>query len=145
MALKLFTLEDDNQFYEVDNVTKRITSFHDTTDGSYSISRFYLINDPLELGYENITITLVINGLENGPISQNGIVYQLLAMRDATALPENNVWENIPFNNEVAISNIEAGVESYRYFALRTYVPRGHGANYINEANLKILATEITG
>jgi hypothetical protein len=145
MALKLFTLEDDNQFYEVDNVTKRITSFHDTTDGSYSISKFYLVNDPDTLGYENITISLVVNGLENSPISQNGIVYQLLAINDATSLPENNVWENIPFNNEIAISNITAGVESYRYFALRTYVPRGHGANYINEASLKILAAEITG
>ncbi|NDB81131.1 MAG: hypothetical protein EB127_00050 [Alphaproteobacteria bacterium] len=145
MALKLFKLLDDNSFQEVDNVNRRITSFHDTSDGSYAITKFYLVNDPIEVGYENITVTLFINNMENSPISQNGIVYQLLATRSETDVPTSKEWENIPYNNEIAISNIDVGVESYRYFALRTYVPRGHGANYISEASLKVSATEIVG
>lgn len=143
MALNLYAIGEDEGYHLIDNNTTKITTFHDTSDGSYKITKFYISNSPTTYGYENITISLVVNGEENGPVSANGIVYQLLGIDSLSDLPDPASWEHIPFNNTIAISNVPVNQETTRYFALRTYVPRGHGANYITEASLKINATEI--
>jgi hypothetical protein len=143
MALKLFTIEDDESTVEVDNTSNYITAFHDTSDGSYKITKFYITNDPTWTGYENIEIAISIGAQTNGPISSNGIVYQLLAVDSLSQVPSGNLWEHLPYNNTVEISSIPVNTETTRYFALRTYVPRGHGANYLSEASIVISATEI--
>ena len=143
MALELYAVAQDNEYYLVDNTDHRIVSFHDTSDGSYKISCFYIKNQPTYYGYENITITLLVDGEENSAVSSNGIVYQLLAMGSLSDLPSPEAWEHIPNNNSLAIANIPVNTETTRYFALRTYVPKGHGANYISEASIKINAVEI--
>jgi hypothetical protein len=143
MALNLYQLDLDNSYYQVDNGAKKITAYHDASDGSYEFSRFYLKNEPSSSGYENITITISVDGQTEIPLSNNGIIYQLLSLPSAEAEIDNDAWEHLPLTNELSLAAIEAGIESYRYFVLRTYVPRGHGANYITEASLKVSVVEV--
>ena len=96
MALKLFTIEDDESTVEVDNTSNYITAFHDTSDGSYKITKFYITNDPTWTGYENIEMpisikaneTLVINKtLGSGNYTLKDVVIKAKASREkATAL-----------------------------------------------------------
>jgi hypothetical protein len=150
MALNMYTSTtsgpiNDSSTNEllVDNVTTRITSIHDTSDGSYYDSVFYLKNEPISKGYYNIVVTLTIDGVEEPAISPRGIYYQIATTDNAFISPGQDKWENIPYNKELVLENIEPETESIRYFALRTYVPRGANVDYFTEANLKISAIEV--
>lgn len=142
MALKLYTVIDDS---EINNNDNPIVSYHDTTDGTYQISKFYLSNvSDTSKGYSNITISLKNNDGQALPISQQtGIYYQLLAIETVTDIPSLELWENVPYSNSITLTSIPKGEESSVYFALRIYVPRGTGAKYLTESNIVINAAEI--
>lgn len=127
----------------IDNVINKITSIHDTSDGSYYDNVYYLKNEPISKGYYNIAVTLEINGIEEPAISTRGIYYQITSADNAFSSPGQDKWENIPYNKEVILENIEPETQGLRYFALRTYVPRGTSVDYFTEANLKVSAVEV--
>ena len=143
MALVLYKIGDNGTQSEVDNVTNKVTSFHDTSDGSYTYNKFYITNEPETIGYTNIEVGVYLDGVKDGPIGLNGIVYQLLAINSDGDLPDSNLWEHLPYNNSLSFPDMEINQPSSHYFVLRTYVPKGKGATYISEAKLKITAVEI--
>jgi len=128
----------------VDNTNTKIIAFHDTTDGSYRYQTLTLQNTDENLGYTNISVAIAINGVENGPISNNGIIYQLMPMESTTADIRDQNWENLPYNNTLTLADIEPGAIANRYLMLKTFVPKGNGVNFFNEATIKINATETT-
>ena len=128
----------------VENLNTKIIAFHDTTDGSYRYQTLTLQNDNEDLGYVNITVSIVINGVTNGPISNNGIIYQLMPMDSVNADIRAQNWENLQYNNTVILPNIEPGAIRSRYLMLKTFVPKGNGVNFFSEATIKINATETT-
>ena len=103
MALVLYKIEDNGTQSEVDNVTNKVTSFHDTSDGSYTYNKFYITNEPTTIGYTNIEVGVYLDGMKDGPIGLSGIVYQLLAINSDGDLPDNNLWEHLPYNNSLII------------------------------------------
>lgn len=154
MALKLYCEQFDSTSEEVDGVNTKITAYHDAIDGSYSIENLYVTNDPPNLGYANIEISVDLgNPYSSSIMSEAGIVYQLVATYPGMDI-NSILWESLPYNNSVYLQTItpeyivdpetEEGSysPSYRYFLLRTYVPKGMGVNYITEASLKISAVE---
>ena len=143
MALVLYKIEESGAETEVDNTTNKITAFHDTSDGTYSFNRFYITNEPLEVGYQSIEVALLKDGINDGPISLDGVVYHLLAINSDGDLPDANLWEHIPYNNSLSFPTIPAGEQVKHYFVLRTYVPKGKGAAYISNASLTVSAVEI--
>jgi hypothetical protein len=143
MALVLYKIEESGAETEVDNTTNKITAFHDTSDGTYSFNRFYITNEPAETGYQSIEVSLLKDGIKDGPISLDGVVYHLLATNSDGDLPETNLWENLPYNNSLNFPPLMAGETSRYYFVLRTYVPKGKGATYISNASLAISAVEV--
>jgi hypothetical protein len=142
MALKLYNFDDEGTELLVNNTTNKLTSFHDTVDGSYYFNRFYLVNDQAIYGYDNIQVSVLIDDEASPAVSTNGIVYQLLATATADEIPADVSWQHLPYNNTAYAASIPTGAISRRYFLLRTYVPRGHGANYITEAKLNVSAIE---
>jgi hypothetical protein len=142
MALKLFNFDDEGNELLVNNTTNKLTSFHDTADGSYYFNRFYLVNEPNTYGYDNIQVSILIDDEASPAISSNGIVYQLLATMTDDETPADVSWQHLPYNNTAYAASVPAGTTAKRYFLLRTYVPRGHGANYITEAKLNVTAIE---
>lgn len=149
MALNLYTagttgpVNDSSILETLIDSNNRITAVHDTSDGSYSDNVYYLKNEPTTKGYYNITVTLEINGENQSAISSRGIYYQIASADNAFVSPSQDKWENIPYNQDLVLENIEPNTEGIRYFALRTYVPRGAGVDYFTEANLKVSAIEI--
>jgi hypothetical protein len=142
MALKLYTVIDDT---EINNNDNPIVSYHDTTDGTYEVSKFYLSNkDDTTKGYSNITVSLKDNAGQDLPISQQtGIYYQLLAIETIMDIPSLEFWEKVPHSNSITLNSIPKDEESYVYFALRIYVPRATGAKYLTESNIVVTAAEI--
>lgn len=156
MALKLYAQQFDDMEEEIDGVDYKITAYHDSTDGSYKITSFYLTNEPANLGYSNIEVSIVIDGQEGtgSIVSTSGIVYQLAAVDTGLADISPEFWESIPYGNSITVNTIQPLLvynveteqleytQSVRNFILRTYVPRGIGVNYITEASLKVTAVE---
>jgi hypothetical protein len=128
----------------VNNTTMKVVAFHDTTDGSYRYQMLTVRNTVENLGYTNISVSIAINGVTNGPISNNGIIYQLIPMESATADIRDQNWENLPYNNTITLVDIEPGAIRNRYLMLKTFVPKGNGVNFFSEATIKINATETT-
>jgi len=148
MALKLYSVSSGT---EVNDSTNKIVATHDAADGTYQIQTFYVSNETgTTLGYSNILVTLTDSAGEELAISpQTGIFYQLLPIEGeyltepTVQLPDTETWESAPFSNEIALTNIAPGDAGYRFFALRTYVPRGNASKYINEAKITITALEV--
>ena len=133
--------------YGTDDVVSKILAYHDATDGTYQVNRFYLSNvTDTSFGYTNIVITLKdSSGDPLGLSAQTGIFYQLLAL-SSTNLDESlkaDVWQSIPVANSITLTDIASGQEASRYFAVRTYVPRATAPKYIQEAEILVEAVEV--
>lgn len=147
MALKLFFTSNKTEVTS----NNKIISVHDASDGTYYIQSFYITNeDDPELGYSAIEISLVtVNDVPVIISQSNGIFYQLLALEGEMAeeatveLPGVETWENVLVNSEIMLKSIPAGIESYRFFVLRTYVPRGTSSQYLEEVKLNVSAVEV--
>jgi hypothetical protein len=145
MALKLFSYDGD---LEINDTSNKIVAFHDATDGTYQVAKYYVsnIDNPL-LGYSTINISLQSStGSALSLSEQSGIFYQVIGVAsddlDDAIAPA--FWENVPVNNSIYLTDIIAGIESNRYFALRTYVPRATAPKYITEAKLIVSANEVS-
>lgn len=147
MALKLFFTSDKSEVTQ----NNKIINVHDASDGTYYIQSFYLTNaDDTELGYSAISVSLKdLSGNDLGISEFNGIFYQLLAIEGAygdeptVELPDVETWENVLINNNIMLKSIPAGTAGYRFFLLRTYVPRGTSSQYLEEAKITISALEV--
>jgi hypothetical protein len=142
MALELYSQEDGDS-YQIDNVDRRITAFHDTSDGSYYLSFFYIkSSDSSVYGYENIFISVVIDEDESKLISDEGIVYKIVPIdSNEDVTPQSLAF--IPASTKFGVGSLPLGVEKQINFVLCTYVPAGHGAKHITNAKLSITAVEI--
>lgn len=148
MALKLYSVSSD---MEINDSTNKIVATHDASDGTYQVQTFYVSNETgTTFGYSNIIVKLTDSAGEDLAISsQTGIFYQLLPIEGeyvtepTIQMPDTETWESAPFSNEITLANILPGAAGYRFFALRTYVPRGNASKYINEAKITITALEV--
>jgi hypothetical protein len=148
MALKLYSVLTAT---EINDSTNKIVATHDAVDGTYQIQTFYVSNESdTNFGYSNIVIALTDNaGSDLAISSQTGIYYQLFPIEGSfvteptVELPDTETWESAPFSNEISLANIIPGDVVYRFFALRTYVPRGTASKYISEAKITISALEV--
>jgi hypothetical protein len=147
MALKLFFTSDKSEVTQ----NNKIISVHDASDGTYYIQSFYITNEnDTDLGYSAISISLKdLSGNDLVLSEYNGIFYQLLAVEGSygdeptVELPDIETWENVLINNDIMLKSIPSGAAGYRFFLLRTYVPRGTSSQYLEEAKLVINALEV--
>lgn len=142
MALQLIKIENGN-IIVIDNEAEWLSHYHDNRDGSYFSSVLAVTNESdTSKGYENITIKLLVNDTEDvKTISENGIVYQLLPIVGGM-LPSPEAIAQIGHNSTITLDPILAGDTGVRYFAVRTFVPRGISARYVTESSLRINAIE---
>jgi hypothetical protein len=145
MALSLF-IDDKvtgvaNQL--VNNISTKIVAIHDSSDGSYDYSILRLENTDINLGYTDIQASIEINQIENGSISLNGAIYQLIAISGPSSVVKEQHWENIPYNNTIQIPDIAPGYSQSRYIFLKTFLPKGSGVDFFSEAKIRITAKEV--